>query len=83
MESAAVAQATWGREQEEHPNSAAVTGVDKVFHTLRAELALRGCSLSRTHADDCPASFYVSRRDVGRELAAVTRFLDRVGGAYA
>jgi hypothetical protein len=58
----------------------------KRFTTLRAHLALRGYSLHRTAADDGPVCFYVTRWDMARELrdlAAVARFLDQVGGAHA
>ena len=58
----------------------------KRFATLRAHLALRGYSLSRTAASDGPVCFYVTRRGMARELrdlAAVARFLDQVGGAHA
>ena len=56
----------------------------KRFATMRALLALKGYSLSRTHGDDGPARFFVTRWNLARELrdlAAVARFLDQVGGA--
>ena len=58
----------------------------KRFATLRANLALKGYSLSRTAASDGPVCFYVNRWNMARELrdlAAVARFLDQVGGAHA
>lgn len=58
----------------------------KRFATLRAHLALKGYSLHRTTADDGPVCFYVTRWGMARELrdlAAVARFLDQVGGAHA
>ncbi|MDL2336718.1 MAG: hypothetical protein QFE16_02655 [Pseudomonadota bacterium] len=58
----------------------------KRFATLRAHLALKGYSLLRTAASDGPVCFYVTRWGMARELrdlAAVARFLDQVGGAYA
>lgn len=58
----------------------------KRFATLRAHLALKGYSLSRTAASDGPVCFYVTRWSMARELAsldAVARFLDQVGGARA
>ena len=58
----------------------------KRFATLRAHLALKGYSLHRTAADDGPVCFYVTRWGMARELrdlAAVARFLDQVGGAHA
>jgi len=58
----------------------------KRFATLRAHLALRGYSLHRTAADDGPLCFYVTRWDMARELrdlAAVARLLDQMGGAHA
>jgi len=57
---------------------------DKAFATRRAELALRGYSLSRTHSDDGPSVFHVSRWGMVRELRdlpAVTAFLRQIGGA--
>jgi hypothetical protein len=60
--------------------------VGKRFATLRAQLALKGYCLSRTDGDDGPVYFHVSRWDMVRELrdlAAVARFLDQVGGAHA
>ncbi len=59
---------------------------DKRFATLRAHPALKGYSLSRTAAGDGPVRFYVTRWGMVRELrdlAAVARFLDQVGGAHA
>ena len=56
----------------------------KRFATLRAHLTLKGYSLHRTAADDGPVCFYVTRWGMARELrdlAAVMRFLDQVGGA--
>jgi hypothetical protein len=58
----------------------------KRFATLRAHLALKGYSLHRTAAGDGPVYFYVTRLGKAREprdLAAVARFLDQVGGAHA
>ena len=54
----------------------------KRFATLRALLAMKGYCLSRTHGDDGPVCFYVTRWCLVRELrdlAAVARFLDQVG----
>jgi hypothetical protein len=59
---------------------------DKRFATLQAHLALNGYSLHRTAAGDGPVCFYVTRWGLVRELrdlAAVARFLDQVGGAHA
>lgn len=61
-------------------------GDGKRFATLRAHLALKGYSLHRTAAGDGPVYFYVTRLGKAREprdLAAVARFLDQVGGAHA
>lgn len=58
----------------------------KRFATLRALLALKSHVLSRTHADDGPARFYVNCWGMARELrnlAAVARLLDQLGGAHA
>ena len=85
-ETALAAQAAQSRDQKEQQNFATGTRADKAFHTLRAHLALRGYSLHRTEADDGPVSFYVTRCGMTsemRDLVAVARFLDRVGGAHA
>ena len=85
-ESAPAAQAAQSREQNEHRNSATGAGADKAFLTLRALLALNGYSLSRTHGDDGPVCFYVSRWDLVRELrdiAAVRAFAEQVGASNA
>ena len=47
-----------------------------------AHLALKGYHLSRTHGDDGPVSFYVSRLNLSRklrDLAAVIAFADQAG----
>lgn len=85
-ESAPVAQATQSREQNEHRNSATEACADKAFQTLRAEIALRGYSLSRTHGDDGPVCFHVSRWGMVRELRdlpAVRAFVVQVGATNA
>ena len=54
----------------------------KRFATLRAHLALKGYSLSRTHGDDGPVCFHVNRWGMVRELrdiAAVRAFAVAVG----
>ena len=56
----------------------------KRFATLRAHLALRGYTLTRTAPEDGPVRFYVARWAMVRELRdldAVARFLEHVGGA--
>ncbi len=76
------AQAGQSREQNEHMNSATANGADKAFLTLRSQLALKGHSLIRTHADDGPGRFYVTRWGMVRELqdiAAVRVFAKQVG----
>jgi len=81
-ESAPVAQATQSRKQDEHLNSATEASADKAFQTLRAELALRGYGLSRTHGDDGPVCFHVNRWGMVRELrdlAAVRAFAAQLG----
>lgn len=58
----------------------------KRFATLRAHLALKGYSLHRTHADDGPVRFYVTRWGLVRELqdiAAVRAFAEQVGATHA
>ena len=58
----------------------------KWFATLRAHLALQGYSLSRSSAGDGPVNYYVTRWGLVRELrdlAAVARFLEQVGGDHA
>ena len=85
-ESAPAAQATQSREQNEPLNSATDAGADKPFQTLRAELALRGYGLSRTHGDDGPVCFHVNRWGMVRELAnivAVRVFAKQVGATHA
>ena len=85
-ESAPVAQATQSREEKEHRNSATGAGADKAFLTLRALLALKGYSLSRTHGDDGPVCFHVNRWCMVRELrdiAAVRVFAEQVGATHA
>lgn len=80
------AQATQSREQNEHRNSATGAGADKEFLALRALLALKGHSLSRTHGDDGPVRFYVTRWGLVRELrdlAAVRAFAEQVGAPHA
>jgi hypothetical protein len=79
-EPAPAAQAAQSREQNEPRNSATGASADK------APLALKGYSLHRTAADDGPTCFYVTRCGIARELrdlVAVARFLDQVGGAHA
>ena len=80
-ESAPAAQATQSREENEHRNSATGAGADKAFLTLRALLALKGYSLSRTHGDDGPVCFHVNRWGMVRELrdiAAVRAFAQQL-----
>jgi len=81
-ESAPVSQATQSREQNQHHDFATEASADKAFQTLRAELALRSYGLSRTHGEDGPVSFHVSRWGMVRELrylAAVRAFAAQVG----
>lgn len=83
-ESAPAAQATQSREENEHRNSATGAGADKAFLTLRALLALKGYSLSRTHGDDGPVCFHVNRWGMVRELrdiAAVRAFAQQLGAS--
>lgn len=88
-ESAPAAQAAQSREQNEPRNSATGAGADKAFLTLRALralLALKGHVLSRTHGDDGPVRFYVTRWGLVRELpdiAAVRAFAEQVGATDA
>lgn len=58
----------------------------KRFATLRARLALKGYSLSRTAASDGPVRFYVTRWGLVRELpdiASVRVFAEQVGAIHA
>jgi len=85
-ETAPAAQAAQSREQNELRNSATGDGADKAFLTLRALLALKGHVLSRTHGDDGPVRFYVTRWGLVRELrdiAAVRAFAEQVGATNA
>ena len=84
-ESAPAAQAAQSRLQNEPRNSATRDGTDKAFLTLRALLALKGHVLSRTHGDDGPVRFYVTRWGLVRELrdiAAVRAFAEQVGATH-
>jgi hypothetical protein len=85
-ESALAVQAAQSREQNELSNSATGASADKAFFTLRALLALKGHVLSRTHGDDGPVRFYVTRWGLVRELrdiAAVRAFAEQVGATNA
>ena len=85
-ESALAAQAAQSRKQNEPTNCASDAREGKAFLTLRAQLALKGHSLSRTPADDGRVRYYASRWGMVRELndlAAVAQFLEQVGGAHA
>lgn len=85
-ESAPAAQVAQSREQNEHRSSATGAGADKAFFTLRALLALKGYSLSRTHCDDGPVCFHVNRWGLMRELpdiASVRAFAEQVGASHA
>lgn len=85
-ESAPAAQAAQSREQNERRNSATGASADKAFLTLRVLLALKGHVLSRTHGDDGPVRFYVTRWGLVRELAdiaAVRVFAEQVGATNA
>jgi hypothetical protein len=75
-----------GQKGKHHLTFEQPTDEGKRFATLRAHLALKGYSLQRTEAGDGPVCFYVTRWGMARELRdlpAVARFLDQVGGAYA
>ena len=83
-ESALATRAAQSREQNERRNSATGADADKAFVTLRALLALKGHSLSRTDADDGPVRFHVNRWGMVRELrdiAAVRAFTQQVGAS--
>ena len=76
--------------QNESPDCEACTAAEqaagKFLATLRSQLALKGYSLSRSHGDDGPVCFYVSRWDLVRELrdiAAVRAFAEQVGASNA
>ena len=53
-------------------NSATCTAFARVFSTLCAELALRGYCVRRSHGDDGPTCYYVSRWGFVRELRDLT-----------
>ena len=85
-ESAPAAQAAPSREQNEPGNSATGASADKAILTLQAQLALKGHVLSRTHGDDGPMRFYVTRWGLVRELRdieAVRAFAEQVGATHA
>jgi len=55
----------------------------KRFATLRAQLALKGHVLNRTHRDDGPVVYWAERWGLVRNLptiADVQRFLTQIGG---
>ena len=83
-ESALATQAAQSREQNEPGNSATGAGAERAFLKLRALLALKGYSLSRTHGDGGPVCFHVKRWGMARELLdieAVRGFARRVGAS--
>ena len=85
-ESAPATQAAQSREQNEHRNFATGAGAGKAFLTLRALLALRGYRLSRTHGDDGPVCFHVTRWGMVSQLpdiAAIRVFAEQVGATHA
>ncbi len=85
-ESAPAAKAAQSRDQIELGNCATGADADKTFLTLRALLALKGHVLSRTHGDDGPVRYYVTRWGLVRELldiAAVRAFAEQVGATHA
>ena len=85
-ESASAAQAAQSREQIEPGNAATGAGAEKAFLTLRALLALKGHVLHRTHGDDGPVRFYITRWGLVRELsdiASVRAFAEQVGAIHA
>lgn len=85
-ETAPAAQAAQSREENEPGNSAIGDGADKAFLMLRALLAMKGHVLSRTHGDDGPVRFHVTRWGLVRELrdiAAVRAFAEQVGATHA
>ena len=85
-ESAPATQAAQSREQNEFRNFATGAGAAKAFLTLRALLTLRGYGLSRTHGDDGPVCFHVTRWGMVRQLpdtAAVRNFAEQVGATHA
>ena len=66
--------------------TAAEQAAGKCLATLRAQLALNGYSLTRTHGEDGPVCFYVTRWGMVRELpdiAAVRAFAQQVGASNA
>lgn len=76
-ESAQAAQAALSREQNEHVNSDTNANAAKAFHSLRAELALRGYCLHHTSV----GIYIVARWNLSRSLAdleGVKQFLRRV-----
>jgi len=71
-----------GNQVQGRGNFATVANTDKDFHTLRAKLALKGHTLSRTNDQDGPVLFHVNRWGMVRELrdlAAVRDFAEQVG----
>jgi hypothetical protein len=71
-----------GCQQNEQRDFAIGADFDKAFLTLRAMLALKNYGLSRTHSNDGPVRFHVTRWGMVRELpdiAAVSAFAAQVG----
>ena len=76
------APATDRGERNHHFDSRSTADAGKAFATLRAELARRGCCLTRSIGDDCTARFHGGRWGLLRELPdlrAVTAFAEQVG----
>jgi|CXWL01.1.fsa_nt_gi hypothetical protein len=59
-----------GQESADNGDCAQPDDRGKHFATLRAHLALKGYSLSRTHCDDRPARYYVTRWGLSKECPA-------------
>lgn len=59
-------------------------GDRKAFETFRAECALRGYALARSHPADGPTIYWASRWGLSRELrtlAEVEAFVQQIGGS--
>ena len=85
-ESAPATQAAQSRDKNEPKKFATGAGADKAFLRLRELLALKGHVLSRTHGDDGPVRFYVTRWGLVRELpdiASVRVLAEQVGATHA
>lgn len=66
------------------PRNSTIDVDRKAYETLRAECALCGYSLARSHPADGPTIYWASRWGLSRELrtlAEVEAFVQQIGGS--